>query len=179
MDRTKQNLHQLELLTTHSLDELQRLIADLRPSHLDDLGLSSALRWYANTLQERIKLAVHVEILGEERQVASPVKIALFRIAQEALTNVVKHSQAKNAQVVLTYGDKSVQIRVTDDGRGFDMEAAGSGKRVSWGLKGMEERTSLLGGKFEVHSRPGQGTTVEVSIPYLQEETDENSPAAG
>jgi signal transduction histidine kinase len=179
MDRTKQNLHQLELLTTHSLDELQRLIADLRPSHLDDLGLSSALRWYANTLQERIKLAVHVEILGEERQVASPVKIALFRIAQEALTNVVKHSQAKNVQVVLTYGDKSVQIRVTDDGRGFDMEAAGSGKRVSWGLKGMEERTSLLGGKFEVHSRPGQGTTVEVSIPYLQEETDENSPAAG
>jgi signal transduction histidine kinase len=178
-DRTKQNLHQLELLTAHSLDELQRLIADLRPSHLDDLGLSSALRWYANTLQERVKLNVHVEIQGEERPVASPVKIALFRIAQEALTNVIKHAQAKTAQVVLIYAEESVQVRVTDDGRGFDMDAAGSAKRVSWGLKGMEERTSLLGGRSKVYSRPGEGTTVEVSIPYLQEEADENSPAAG
>jgi signal transduction histidine kinase len=172
-------LHQLELLTTHSLDELQRLIADLRPSHLDDLGLSSAMRWYANTLQERVKLDVHVEIFGEERVVASPVKIALFRIAQEALTNVLKHAQAKTARVTLTYGEKSVQVRVTDDGKGFDMDAAGSAKRVSWGLKGMEERTSLLGGRFEVQPQQGQGTTVEVSIPYLQEEADENSPAAG
>jgi len=179
LDLTKQNLHELELLTTHSLDELQRLIADLRPSHLDDLGLPSALRWYANTLQERIKLEVHVEIHGEERPVPSAVKIALFRIAQEALTNVVKHAQAKSVQVVLTYADESVFVRVNDDGRGFDLESTGSGKRVSWGLKGMEERTALLGGKFEVESKPGQGTIVEVSIPYLQEDTDENSPAAG
>ena len=179
MDHTKKNLHQLELLTTHSLDELQRLIADLRPSHLDDLGLSSAMRWYANTLQERVNLVVHVEIVGEERTVVSPVKIAIFRIAQEALTNVVKHAQAKTAQVTLTYGDKSVQVRVTDDGKGFDLDAAGSAKRVSWGLKGMEERTSLLGGRFGVQSRQGQGTTVEVSIPYIQEEADDNSPTAG
>ena len=177
-EHSKQNLHQLELLTAHSLDELQRLIADLRPSHLDDLGLSSALRWYANTLQERVKLVVHVEIQGEEQQVASPVKIALFRIAQEALTNVIKHAQAKYVQVLLVYAEDTVSIRVTDDGRGFNMEAAGSTKRVSWGLKGMEERSALLGGRFEVHSRVGQGTTVEVSIPYLQEEADENSPAA-
>ncbi len=178
MERAKQNLHQLEVLTAHSLDELQRLIADLRPSHLDDLGLSSALRWYANTLQERIKLDIHVEIQGEEREVASPVKIALFRIAQEALTNVVKHAQAKKVQIFLTYAEESVRIRVTDNGRGFDMGAVSSGKRVSWGLKGMEERTSLLGGKFEVQSRPGGGTAVEVSIPYIQEETDENTSAA-
>jgi signal transduction histidine kinase len=178
MESTKQNIHQLELLTAHSLDELQRLIADLRPSHLDDLGLSSALRWYATTLQERLKLDVHVEIQGEERPVVSPVKIALFRIAQEALTNVVKHARAKTAQVILTYAEESVQIRVKDDGRGFDLDAS-EAKRVSWGLKGMEERTSLLGGQFEIQSRPGEGTIVEVSIPYLQEEADEDSPAAG
>jgi signal transduction histidine kinase len=177
-ERTKQNLHQLELLTTHSLDELQRLIADLRPSHLDDLGLSSALRWYCNSLQERVNLVVHVEIQGEEQAVTSPVKIALFRIAQEALTNVVKHAQANNVQVLLKYDEEAVLIRVTDDGRGFDIESTGSSKRISWGLKGMEERTGLLGGRFEIHSRLGQGTTVEVSIPYLQEEADEDSPAA-
>jgi signal transduction histidine kinase len=179
MDHAKQNLHQLELLTAHSLDELQRLIADLRPSHLDDLGLSSALRWYASTLQERTKLEIHVEIQGEEREVASPVKIALFRIAQEALTNVVKHAQATYILVVLSYSDESVFIRVLDNGQGFDTETIRSAKRVSWGLKGMEERTSLLGGRFEVHSGSGQGTEVKVSIPYLQEDADENSPAAG
>lgn len=178
-EHTKENLHQLELLTTHSLDELQRLIADLRPSHLDDLGLSSAMRWYANSLQERVNLVVHVEITGEEIPVASPVKIAVFRIAQEALTNVVKHAQAKTAQVTLTYAEKYVKVRVSDDGKGFDLDTASTGKRVSWGLKGMEERASLLGGKFEVQSRPGQGTTVEVSIPYLQEEADENSATVG
>jgi signal transduction histidine kinase len=177
-EHPKENLHQLELLTAHSLDELQRLIADLRPSHLDDLGLPSTLRWYANTLQERVKLAIHVDIQGEEQPVASPVNIALFRIAQEALTNVVKHAQAKKAQVLLIYAADTVSIRVTDDGRGFDMETTGSAKRISWGLKGMEERSALLGGRFQVHSRPGHGTTVEVTIPYLQEEPDENSPAA-
>jgi len=124
-------------------------------------------------------LEVHVEIQGEERPVPSAVKIALFRIAQEALTNVVKHAQAKRVQLVLTYADESVIVQVSDDGRGFDMESTSSSKRVSWGLKGMEERTSLLGGKFEVQSKSGQGTVVEVSIPYLQEETDENSPASG
>jgi signal transduction histidine kinase len=179
MERTKQNLHQLELLTANSLDELQRLIADLRPSHLDDLGLPSALRWYANVLQERVKMDIHVDIQGEEQPVSSPVKIAIFRIAQEALTNVIKHAQAKNVQVVLAYGEDSVLIRVSDNGHGFDMESAGSGKRISWGLKGMEERASLLGGKFGIQSRPGQGTSVEISIPYHQEETDENSPVVG
>jgi signal transduction histidine kinase len=179
MERTKQNLHQLELLTAHSLDELQRLIADLRPSHLDDLGLPSALRWYANTLQERVKLEIHVEIQGDERPVSSPVKIALFRIAQEALTNVIKHAQSRSVQVFLIYSEETVLIRVIDDGRGFNMDNAGTAKRISWGLKGMEERTALLGGRFKIQSRPGMGTIVEVSIPYLQEEADENSPAAG
>jgi signal transduction histidine kinase len=179
MERTQQNLHQLEQLTAHSLDELQRLIADLRPSHLDDLGLPSALRWYAGNIQERVGLVIHVEIQGEERQVASPVKIALFRIAQEALTNVVKHAQAKTVQIILTYSAETAKILVRDDGHGFDLNAAGASKRVSWGLKGMEERASLLGGRLKVYSEPGEGTAVEVSIPYLQEEANENSTAAG
>ncbi len=179
LERATQNLHQLESLTAHSLDELQRLIADLRPSHLDDLGLPSALRWYANSLSERVKLDIRVEIIGTERDVTSPVKIALFRIIQEALTNVIKHAQAKTAYVILNYGEDSVQINVTDDGRGFDIDTTGVGKRVSWGLKGMEERTSLLGGSFIVRSRRGEGTEIIVSIPYLQEETDENPPSVG
>jgi len=179
IERNRQNLHQLEGLTTHSLNELQRLIADLRPSHLDDLGLSSALRWYAKSLQERVDLHIQVEISGQEHSIPSPVKTTLFRIVQEALTNVVKHAQAKFARVVLTYSDTSVQVRITDDGKGFDMVSTGSSERISWGLKGMEERASLLGGKVKIHSEPHHGTEVEVSIPYSQEETDENSSIAG
>ncbi len=173
------NLRQLESLTANSLVELQRLIADLRPSHLDDLGLSSALRWYASDIEERTKLDVSVEIVGEERPVLSAVKTALFRIVQEALTNVIKHTQASRVRISLSYGGDAVGIRVEDDGQGFDPHADRAGKRKSWGLKNMEERAVLLGGRFKVHSKPGEGTTVEVSIPDLEEEADENPSDAG
>jgi signal transduction histidine kinase len=178
-ERTKENLHQLEALTDHSLNELQRLIADLRPSHLDDLGLSSALRWYAGNVQERTRLDVQVEILGTEPEVASPVKTAVFRILQEALTNVVKHAHASRVCISLTYSAAELQARVTDDGQGFNTAAVGSASRVPWGLKGMEERASLLGGRLSVASMPGAGTTVEVSVPYRQEESHEDSAVAG
>jgi signal transduction histidine kinase len=178
-ERTKDNLHQLEALTAHSLDELQRLIADLRPSHLDDLGLSSALRWYAGTVQERAKLNVQVEIHGNEPKVASPVKTALFRILQEALTNVVKHAHAGSVQISLTYSPEEINARVIDDGQGFNMDLVRSAARTPWGLMGMEERVSLLGGKLSVYSRPGEGTTVEVSVPHPQEDGNENPAVIG
>ncbi len=177
--QTKQNLHQLESLTDHSLDELQRLIADLRPSHLDDLGLSSALRWYAGTVQERTKIEVQVEIDGSEPEVASPVKTALFRIIQEALTNVVKHAHARHVLISVQYGDYELTANIADDGEGFNIGMVDSKQRVPWGLRGMEERASLLGGRLNVTSTPGRGTIVEVAVPYRQEETDENPVAAG
>ena len=180
--RANQTLRQLQELAAHSLDELQRLIADLRPSHLDDLGLPAALRWYAHDVQERAHLYVRVEINGKERPVASAVKTALFRIAQEALTNVVKHANARNASINLTYGPNAVRVQVTDDGRGFDARSMASSERPSWGLTGMQERATLLGGKFALSSHVGEGTKVEVSIPYQEdtEVSDENpSPAGG
>ena len=176
---TKQNLHQLESLTAHSLDELQRLIADLRPSHLDDLGLSSALRWYAGNVHERTKLDVQVETDGIEPTIPSPVKTALFRIIQEALTNVIKHAHADQVRIFLNYSPQNIHARIVDDGKGFQMDSIESSGRISWGLKGMEERASLLGGKLIVHSKPDEGTTVEVTIPVSQEETDENPATAG
>ncbi len=145
-ERTRENLHQLEALTDHSLNELQRLIADLRPSHLDDLGLSSALRWYAGNVQERTKLDVQVEIQGNEPEVASPVKTALFRIFQEALTNVVKHAHARTVRISLTYSPRELQARISDDGQGFTPGSVESGARVPWGLRGMQE-TGLLAGR--------------------------------
>ncbi|MBN2385837.1 MAG: sensor histidine kinase [Anaerolineales bacterium] len=179
--RADQTLHQLQNLTAHSLTELQRLIADLRPSHLDDLGLHSALRWYSHDLGERAAIKVEVEFKGEERELPPQVKTALFRISQEALTNAVKHALADHVRVTLYYAPETVSLRITDDGQGFDLPAARLSQRISWGLKNMEERATLLGGRFTIRSRPGQGTTVEISIPIQapQEENDDDPSAAG
>ncbi len=164
------NLRQLEELVARSLDELQRLIANLRPSHLDDLGLPAALRWWAGETQKLTTLNVTVEVVGQERPLASPVKTAIFRIAQEALTNVIKHAQAQNVAITLAYNRADVSIQVQDDGWGFDVERALSDeRRQSWGLLGMRERASLLGGQFILDSRPGRGTRILVVIPYQTE----------
>jgi signal transduction histidine kinase len=165
-DQIEKRLRQLEDLTTQSLDELRQLISDLRPSHLDDLGLAAALRWYTKNLQTRVPFNIHIEIAGEERPLASSVKIALFRVAQEALTNVIKYAEAQQVRVHLNYGLQEVMLQVEDDGRGFDMEAQAKSTRSQWGLLGMQERAALLGGRFDLYSVVGQGTRVQVVMPY-------------
>jgi signal transduction histidine kinase len=164
-DRTAQMLRKLESLAAGSLDELRRLIADLRPSHLDDLGLDAAMRWYAKELQARAGLDIQVEITGTPRPLSPPIRIALFRIGQEALTNVIKHSGATRAWVRLGYTEQGVHLQVEDAGCGFDTSGHAIPSRPSWGLLGMEERATLLGGQFSLDSHPGRGTRVEVVIP--------------
>jgi signal transduction histidine kinase len=161
-------LHKLETLTADSLKELQRLISDLRPSHLDDLGLPAALRWYANRVQEHSPLSVRVDIVGEERDLDEVMKIAIFRIIQESLNNIIKHAHATHANIYLRFEEKNVRINVRDNGIGFDLDVAKHRRtsRPSLGLAGMEERAALLGGTVCVQSRPGYGTEVEALIPY-------------
>jgi len=183
-DKAVTTLRHLETLNATSLTELQRLISDLRPSHLDDLGLSATIRWYAGNLQERTGLILKVETAGHEKPMATAAKTAIFRIVQEALTNIVKHAKALNVNISLAYEASDVRVRIKDDGQGFDVLAKKSqtSGRPSLGLVGMQERASLLNGTFFVASMPGQGTLVEVTVPYLQEETeveDEDTPSAG
>lgn len=168
-DKSKHNLEHLGDLVEQSLNELQRLIADLRPFHLDDLGLPAALRWYATDVQSRAQLTVKVELEGEPRKIPAPVNTALFRVAQEALTNIIKHAFAEQARVVLRFEERVVSLRVEDNGCGFDIATLQNPDRPSWGLLGMQERASLLGGKLRLESRLGKGTVVEVTIPYDQE----------
>jgi signal transduction histidine kinase len=177
-DKAFENLRQLEGLVARSLDELQRLIADLRPSHLDDLGLPAALRWYAGEMQNRVPLTITIEINGEPRPIDPVANTTLFRVAQEALTNVIKHAQAANVSVRLSYLPTVVMLQVEDDGCGFDVRA--QAQRPQWGLLGMEERATLLGGNVVVHSQPGHGARVEVTIPYhpKPEVGDDNTAAA-
>lgn len=180
-NKSSQNLRQLEQLVEHSLMELQRLIADLRPSHLDDLGLGAALRWYGGEIEKRLPLEVKVSVHEEKMEISTELKTTLFRITQEALTNVIKHSAADQASVSLDYQDTGVRLEVNDDGVGFDRTVMQSSARPSWGLIGMQERASLLGGTFDINSYPGSGTRVSVYIPYssqAEEFEDENTSVA-
>ncbi|MGZ9223143.1 MAG: sensor histidine kinase [Anaerolineales bacterium] len=161
-------LHKLETLTADSLKELQRLMTDLRPSHLDDLGLSAAIRWHAGKIQEHSSLNIRVDIHGDECELDDAMKISIFRIIQESLNNIIKHSQATHVNIHLQFEEKNVRISVLDNGIGFDHEEAKKRRtnRPSLGLAGMEERAALLGGTVTVQSRPGYGTEVEALIPY-------------
>src|SRR5512143_962094 len=105
-DKATEHLRQLEGLVARSLDELQRMIADLRPSHLDDLGLPAALRWYAGEVQNRVSLQVNVEVIGEQAQLPSEMKTALFRIVQEAINNTIKHARAKTIDIRLIFEER-------------------------------------------------------------------------
>jgi signal transduction histidine kinase len=177
-------LHRLQTLTADSLKELQRVISDLRPSHLDDLGLAAALRWYAGRLQELAPLTVKVDISGEEQEIDEAVKITVFRIVQESLNNTIKHANATEVNIQLSFRENGVHILARDNGQGFDLDQVKvrRSNRPSLGLAGMEERASLLGGSVAVHSRPGYGTEVEALVPYhviSHEVKDEYTPVAG
>ena len=169
------NLRQLEQLVEHSLIELQRLISDLRPSHLDDLGLGAALRWYAGEIEKRLPIKITVSVRDERADLSTEMKITLFRITQEALTNVIKHSAANHTKVILFYLPDGVRLEVSDDGVGFDQAVMQSTTRPSWGLIGMQERATLLGGMFEIKSYPGSGTRIHVYIPYRGQTEEENN----
>lgn len=173
-EKAANHLKQLQGLVAHSLTELQRLISDLRPSHLDDLGLTAALRWYAGEVENRAGIKVHFEVRGTQQELTSEAKTALFRVVQEALTNIIKHAYAQNVSIQLDYGVQGVTVIVRDDGRGFDLKHQTSSNRPSWGLIGMQERATLLGGSVEVQSQIGQGTQVKVVIPYRLPEEDAN-----
>jgi signal transduction histidine kinase len=147
-----------------TLQSVRRLAVELRPAALDDFGLQPALERLAATVGERTGLDVQVEsALGGDR-LPPPVETAVYRIVQEALTNAVKHAEARHASVVLTRKNERVTVMVEDDGRGFDPSAATRGI----GLVGMRERVQLLDGRLVVESSPqsnGQGTTLVAEIP--------------
>jgi PAS domain S-box-containing protein len=162
-------------LVREVVGEARQVIHDLRPTVLDDFGLAAAVRLQVQTLRsEGLEISLE-EALGDER-LPPEVETTLFRVIQEALTNVRKHARASTVRVVLDHPGRAVRLQVTDDGRGFEPDEAtrsnGPGERV--GLSGMRERLSLLGGRFEAHSEPGSGTTVsaEVELPTNREDSD-------
>lgn len=158
-----------------TIRELQSIIYDLRPSVLDDLGLIPALRWYAETRLESEGVRLSWDIVGEERRLPADIETALFRIAQEAMTNIQKYAQAQQVWVRLGFGLTETSLEIGDDGVGFDpaevlQNSYQDGRGL--GLLGMRERAELLGGRFEIASAPGHGTHIRVTLPLPHPEGD-------
>jgi signal transduction histidine kinase len=152
-----------------STRELSRL---LRPSLLDDLGLVPALRWLARSLGEGTGFQVEIDLPDADRRLPAEAETLLFRVAQEALTNALKHSGAQGARLELGYEDRSARLVVRDDGRGFEAESALAGEEPArgLGLRNLRDRVELHGGRWSIDSSPGRGTRVEVVLPLEEGE---------
>ncbi|MBI5032851.1 MAG: HAMP domain-containing protein [Chloroflexi bacterium] len=149
------------------LKNIHRLVADLRPSLLDDLGLVPAMAWYGEQRLEPIGIKFKLDEKGLKDRLPPAIETALFRIVQEAMTNIIRHAQATEVSVKLAREGNWVSLRVADNGQGFDPQALqpvdlhGQGL----GLRGMLERASILGGDFNLKTAPGQGTIITIRLP--------------
>jgi PAS domain S-box-containing protein len=169
----QEELDEVLELVRDVVGEARQVIYDLRPTVLDDFGLAAAVRLQVATLRaEGLEIDLE-ESLGDGR-LTQEVETTLFRVAQEALTNIRKHAQATKARVVLDRPGNAVRLLVSDEGRGFvpTGKTPTNGRGENVGLSGMRERISLLGGRFELHSEPGRGTIIEaeVELPETAEE---------
>ncbi len=160
-------LKKVQSLAVQVHTEVRRLMADLRPSLLDTLGLVPAIRQLADTRLRPLNINVSVKTTGTERRLDPEFETGLFRVAQGSIGNIIEHSKAKNVTIAVEYRDSELVLRITDDGQGFDVaditdvEESGRGR----GLFSMRERIMLLGGTASVESKIGQGTTVWASVP--------------
>ncbi len=153
-------------LLEQSVAVLRRICEDLRPAMLDSLGLAAAVEHHAGQFSERTGIPCHLAMDREEFDIDGRVATAVFRIVQEALTNVARHAEAKAVRIRVAQEDDAIVVEVADDGKGFQ----GAPGPRSFGLLGMRERAKALGGHLEMDSRPGGGTRVLARIPIPREE---------
>lgn len=167
---SKENRLRLEALwqqTDSILGGVRRLSQDLRPAALDRLGLLPALEWLAANVTEHSGIETAVTVTGQEHRLPEEAVIALFRITQEALRNVWRHSGATKAEITVEFGKGKTSITTSDNGKGFKLpgKIGDMAKEGKLGLAGMQERAQLAGGTLIVQSQPGQGTSVTVALP--------------
>lgn len=174
-DAVGEELQDIKKQLRESLEDVRKLIFNLRPMALDDLGLVPTIRKYIQDFEDRHKIHTNFEVVGKERRLASGLEVALFRIIQEALTNAQKHAQASYIEVAIVLDPKEVSAEIRDNGIGFDTEQ--TEKKISktghYGLIGMKERVELIQGNVTIESNIHVGTTIRVVIPTGQRQEEE------
>lgn len=170
--RCERTLAETQQVLKSGIEEARQVVFSLKPLHFDKLDLHTALKHYAKTYAKQYQIATTVSVNGSERMLSAKTKIFLFRIIQEALSNVQKHAGASKVQVRVAIEKKRLTATIHDNGRGFDLPevSASPEKWASLGLKGMTERARLLGGRARIETTPGQGTTISVDIPMKYQE---------
>jgi signal transduction histidine kinase len=163
MEQARSAAADLRTLVVETLQDVRRLAVELRPSALDDFGLEPALQRLGQSVHEASEIEVEVEARLDGARLPDEIETAVYRIVQEALTNVVKHAAASRVAIVVSRRDGKVVVLVEDDGRGFDLAVASGGEGL--GLMGMRERVELLDGTFGVDAGPTTGTTLVVELP--------------
>lgn len=174
LERTEEP-HELRLrlgefreVIARALDDVRRMALDLRPTMLDDLGLVPALEAHTRDMARRWGITVRFETQGLDRRLPNQTELVAYRIVQEALSNIFKHSQATEATVTLVLRGRELRITVRDNGRGFDVGRTLASRERGLGLFGMQERAALVGGHLELASAPGAGTRVTASLPVRE-----------
>lgn len=163
-----------------ALDEVHRVIFNLRPQILDDMGLVPAAMWLAQEHLQRRGVETSVEVNGHQRRLPEAVEAVAFRVIQEAVVNIQRHARAASAHLALTFGPDALEILVLDDGQGFDPDQVRvrPGQSRGLGLLGMRERLALVHGTLAIASRPGQGTTVRAHIPLAEADREHDGEGA-
>ncbi|RPJ02983.1 MAG: sensor histidine kinase, partial [Chloroflexi bacterium] len=165
LDKVSSRLSQLGAMATTALGELRMLINDLRPPQLDDMGLVAALRWQIDSINQRSEFFAEIDVIGDPFILPPEVETTLFRIVQEALTNISKHAKATQVRVTLNY-TKGLKLTIWDNGVGFDPAAMMQPDKLrkAWGLIGMQERAGLINAALDFKSEAGAGTTLTISM---------------
>lgn len=164
----KEELQALKRFARSNLEDIRKIIFDLRPMDLDDLGLIPAIQRYASDFALDHQIPVEVVVLGDRRRFSAAMEVALFRIVQEALTNISKHARATQANIVIEITPLNITLVIKDNGIGFNVEEPLDNE--CFGLRGMKEWVAFLRGNIKITSQPGAGTTINVKIPVEGEE---------
>ncbi|MFZ5898718.1 MAG: histidine kinase [Bacillota bacterium] len=161
----RSELKGLQDLVRASLDDVRKIIFDLRPMVLDDLGLAPALKRFIEQYSKQYDIKTDLAFHGKNERLGQIVEVALFRIIQEALNNVAKHARATHVLVKVEVSPEKISVMVKDDGKGFDVDKIRPGDKGGYGLVGIRERVQILQGHLSVISKPGHGTTIKVVVP--------------
>jgi signal transduction histidine kinase len=161
------SLVELETLAEQTIENLRRQTRALRPIYLEDLGLVAALEMLSQETSQSTGIPVDFRCQGEERRLSPEVELALYRIAQEALSNVTRHAQASQAGVDLRFENQVITLEVSDNGQGFEVPRSPADFAPSghFGLLGLYERAELIGARLEIRSAPGKGASIRVNMP--------------
>lgn len=166
-ESARKELHNLRETVKDSLQDVRRIIFDLRPMVLDDLGLVPALNRYVENLKERFGIDIEICCNGRQRRLDSVLEVVLYRVIQESVQNIMKHARASNAVIQLEIGRQNIMAVIRDNGIGFKAEEFLNEPRPnSYGLLGMKERVEILGGQLSIKSNLGEGTEVLAILPF-------------